>query len=68
MMRKGRARHWGRPHILPEQVKNIRALYATGEYTYTSLAAKLSLPRTQIFSALRKWKTLELYVETEKQE
>lgn len=61
---KGRIRHWGRPKITPEQVVEIRNLYASGKFSYTSLAGRLNLPRTQIFSALNKWKTLPLYATT----
>jgi hypothetical protein len=60
-IKKGRVRHWGRPRLKPEQVLKIRSLYGTGEFSYTTLAATLNLPRTTIFSALHKWKTLSLY-------
>lgn len=58
---KGRVRHYGRPKIAPEKVVEIRKLYAGGGFTYKSLGNHLGLPRTQIFSALNKWKTLSLY-------
>jgi hypothetical protein len=63
---KERMRHWGRPKITPERVLEIRKMYETGNFTYTSLAAHFSLPRTQIHSALRKWKTLPLYATLKK--
>lgn len=62
---KGRVRHYGRPKITPDEVVEIRRLYGTGEFTYASLGVHLNLPTTQIFSALNKWKTLPLYVETQ---
>lgn len=65
-IQKGRVRHWGRPKITPELVLEIRELYATGQFTYTSLAEQLKLPRTQIFSALHKWKTLYGQIDRQK--
>lgn len=62
MIRKGRfPQRWGSPKITPTEVAKIRSMYSTGQWTYKSLAENLNMPRTQIFSALNKWKTLPLY-------
>lgn len=61
MKEKGRRRNYGRPILAPSQVVRIRALYATGKFTYDTLAVKMKMPRTRIHSALIKWKTLHLY-------
>lgn len=61
---KNRVRHYGRPVSTPEQVVEIRRLYATKKFTYQSLADSLGLPLTRVYSALRKWKTLPLYAAT----
>ena len=62
---KGRTRHLGSPKITPQQVIEIRRLYSTGNWSYSSLAKHLNMPLTQIVSAINKWKTLSFYGKTQ---
>ena len=48
-----------RAKLSEEQVVEIRKSYASGMGTYDDLSAHFNLPKTQIFSALNKWKYLE---------
>jgi hypothetical protein len=49
------------PKQTPSEVREIRRLYATGNFSYASLAVEIKKPLTMITSALRKWKNLHLY-------
>lgn len=64
MIHKGRGVYRGNPKMSPDLVHKIRDEYATGKFTYDTLAVFFGVPRTQIFSALNKWKTLHLYAKT----
>lgn len=45
--------------LTPDDVHAIRNAYSKGGMSYDDLATLFGKPRTQIFSALNKWKTLE---------